>query len=328
MELRPRQPVAPFHRARARGGVAAVDLAEQVGVVVRRHRPDRLRGALGRFRVHAAPPADGLDAPHRAHAAAVPRHVPGCALTPPSILLTVAGSRNANSCRRSTASRATCAPSRGARGRAPTRRRPSSSRSGSRSEVAPPHRALDPEGRPGGAPSPRAGPRPGRTAPFPPATSACSRRAPRPGGRRGRRASAPWPRAAPPSPPTRSPALRRPPPSQAGPWRGAAPSAPASSRRAAAPSLRPGGGAPAPLHRPAAGRADLVIRGQPSSQTTLLVDSRATSREAPIPDARSVRVEKSIHLTFSIKKGVDLRQRPNSDTLLSYRPRFVSTAWP
>lgn len=76
MELRPRQPVAPFHRARARGGVAAVDLAEQVDVVVRRHRPDRLRGALGRFRAHAAPPADGLDAPHRAHAAAVPRHVP------------------------------------------------------------------------------------------------------------------------------------------------------------------------------------------------------------------------------------------------------------
>lgn len=76
MELRPRQPVAPFHRARARGGAAAVDLAEQVDAVVRRHRPDRLRGALGRFRAHAAPPADGLDAPHRAHAAAVPRHVP------------------------------------------------------------------------------------------------------------------------------------------------------------------------------------------------------------------------------------------------------------
>ena len=166
--------------------------------------------------------------------ALMPRRFPdmsrSCALTPPSILLTVAGSRNANSCRRSTASRATCAPSRGARGRTPARRRPSSSRSGSRSGSRAAASGARPRGRPGGAPSPRAGPRPGRTAPFPPATSACSRRASRPGGRRGRRASAPWPRAAPPSPPTRSPALRRPPPSQAGPWRGAAPCAPAAVR--------------------------------------------------------------------------------------------------
>lgn len=281
MELRPRQPVAPFHRARARGGVAAVDLAEQVDVVVRRHRPDRLRGALGRFRVHAAPPADGLDAPHRAHAAAVPRHVPELrvdaaldpahgrgveereqlpsfdSLTsdlrafprrswacshPPSTLVLSFGKSFRKSRRRI--------------GRSTQRAARRSALAASRSSARA-HSSL------------------------PACNSACSRRASRPGGRRGRRASAPWPRAAPPSPPTRSPALRRPPPSQAGPWRGAAPSAPASSRRAAAPSPRPGGGAPAPLHRPAAGRADLVIRGQPSSQTTLLVDSRATSRGGP-----------------------------------------------
>lgn len=71
VELRPRQPVAPFDGIHARRGVSRVELAQDVDVVVRRHAGQDLRGVLGRLGVHVAPPVDRLDAAVRLQSAVV-----------------------------------------------------------------------------------------------------------------------------------------------------------------------------------------------------------------------------------------------------------------